>query len=46
MLEPASALLQWPVTGLVLGTVDVVPDQTGPMGVLLVDADDAVAGVF
>jgi hypothetical protein len=45
--EPARALGERLVAGLVLGTVgNVVPDQAGAMDRLLVDADDAVAGLL
>ena len=47
VLEPARALLQRAVAGLVLGAVrDVVPDKPGAVRRLLVDADDAVAGLL
>src|SRR5260221_2624502 len=47
MFEPPRALLQRPITCFVLGPVgNVVPNQSNPMGRLLVDADHAVSGLL
>src|SRR5258708_35054602 len=47
MFEPTRPFMQRAVRGLVLCPIgDVVPDEASPMGWLLVDADDAVAGLF